>query len=309
MANWKIRSDDWTIAENQNGSSLTHYGVKGMRWGVRKEPDLKKDKRINQQKAMSKAAAKVADSKKNDGYPPALKKGRESWEKHQIANNRITSSFGSATYRREKGLDVSYKPGDKGTAGNYYVSTDGGKTYKVYGDDFLKVLTDMGYSKEDAQAMIDQYDKNWVEAQRLRDMQEADVSEEYKEEVEFNSQKNNFANNVSKTTMTEITKSKTWQEKVSDGAKKVGETLKKIGNQVASVAKKAAEAGKNFLAKLFNVKPGNKTTTRGTDKLKTNTKANSRSTSGINAYVPKNAKLQPTKRYKDIDDWRRKNRR
>lgn len=29
----------WNVRENQNGSSLTHYGVKGMRWGVRKDKE------------------------------------------------------------------------------------------------------------------------------------------------------------------------------------------------------------------------------------------------------------------------------
>lgn len=35
----------WEIRENQNESSLTHYGVKGMRWGVRKDYELKGRKR------------------------------------------------------------------------------------------------------------------------------------------------------------------------------------------------------------------------------------------------------------------------
>lgn len=32
MRKWRVRSDF-----NQNGSSLMHYGVKGMKWGVRKD--------------------------------------------------------------------------------------------------------------------------------------------------------------------------------------------------------------------------------------------------------------------------------
>lgn len=38
---WNVRNSNTTSFENQNGSSLTHYGVKGMRWGVRKEYELK----------------------------------------------------------------------------------------------------------------------------------------------------------------------------------------------------------------------------------------------------------------------------
>lgn len=34
MSKWVVRVED-----NQNGSSLTHYGVKGMKWGVRRTPE------------------------------------------------------------------------------------------------------------------------------------------------------------------------------------------------------------------------------------------------------------------------------
>lgn len=41
MNGWALRASDYSIVENQNESSLTHYGVKGMRWGIRKEPETK----------------------------------------------------------------------------------------------------------------------------------------------------------------------------------------------------------------------------------------------------------------------------
>lgn len=224
-----------------------------MRWGVRKEPDPKKDTRIKQQKTISKSASNVDESKQS--YPSPLKKGRERWERQQIANNRINSSFGTAIYRREKGLDVSYSVGDNGSSdGNYYVSTDGGKTYKIYGDDFLKVLTDMGYSKEDAEAMISQYDNNWVERQRIKDMIEEANETETNVSDKYNSKKNTFDGNTAKTKVSEISKNKTWKEKVANGAKKVAETMKKIGKQIVSTAKNIADSGKKFLTKLFNVK-------------------------------------------------------
>lgn len=35
---WAVRS---TCENDQNGTSLSHYGVKGMKWGVRKEYETK----------------------------------------------------------------------------------------------------------------------------------------------------------------------------------------------------------------------------------------------------------------------------
>lgn len=57
MSNWKVRSDDWTSAENQNGSSLTHYGVKGMKWGVRKDGPTGSERKTRKQLTKNLAAA------------------------------------------------------------------------------------------------------------------------------------------------------------------------------------------------------------------------------------------------------------
>lgn len=37
MNSWILRTSDYSIVENQNESSLTHYGIPGMKWGVRKD--------------------------------------------------------------------------------------------------------------------------------------------------------------------------------------------------------------------------------------------------------------------------------
>lgn len=57
---WAVRNDnfDRSLYPNQNGSSLTHYGVKGMRWGVRKEPESSGRKR----------SIKLAVSRKPSNY-------------------------------------------------------------------------------------------------------------------------------------------------------------------------------------------------------------------------------------------------
>lgn len=291
MANWKVRSDDWTSAENQNGSSLTHYGVKGMRWGVRKEPDLKKDKRINQQKTMSKAAAKVAQSKRRVSSEYTQELAYSSYKPHSgtsLSSTSSSNSGGSSGYKPHSGVGLT---GQSQSINPYENMSE---------EELMELVKQGKISKEYVESILHKKLDSSIEN---KNDSEPKGSKEYQEEMEFNSRKNNLSN----TMVSDLKKDKSWKEKLSDGAKKVGETLKKIGNQVASVAKKAAEDGKNFLTKLFNVKPGNKTTTRGTDKPKTNTKTNSKTTSGIGAYVPKNARLQPTKRYKDITDWKRKN--
>lgn len=45
---WIVRNQSSSV--NQNGSSLSHYGVLGMKWGVRKEPEKKTGIRLNKSK-------------------------------------------------------------------------------------------------------------------------------------------------------------------------------------------------------------------------------------------------------------------
>lgn len=263
MSNWKIRSDDWTIAENQNGGSLTHYGVKGMRWGVRKEPD----------KGSSKVMKKMAEKYKG----------------------KITrQSTPNKTYRREV-VNVNDVGGVQLRTFDTYYNKNTGK----YERTDLPPSVFVSHLTPDSPAAI-----AWEED--MRNELESDY-----DQVKRGSKPRTYVDADGNIWQ--------WNDKANDYVKlggtkgKMKETMSykvsQIGKKIGGAVNKVVEAGKNFLTKLFNVKSGTKTTTRGTDKPKTNTKANSRTTSGINAYVPKNARLQPTKHYKDVDDWRRKNKR
>lgn len=123
------------IYDNQNGSSLRHYGVLGMKWGIRKNPDKayakassklrKLDKKLvkrnaQMSKAYDKAAkkrAKATNEKKQRKAEKAMTKYYKSMWKSDKAKkkayswyDKITKTFEGVTLKdvRQEDIDLGY---------------------------------------------------------------------------------------------------------------------------------------------------------------------------------------------------------
>lgn len=222
-------------------NELLHYGVKGMKWGVRNEPIKTTSAKTSRNKSVSTTRInKVSRTK-------------------PIRSNVYNRSKTTPKVSKEYTEEVAYN-----TTGRSSGGSGGGQSANPYEnmseEELMELVKEGKISQEYAEALLDK---------RLSDSKEYDDvepkgSKEYNEELASNSKKNNFPN----TTTKDLKTNKTWKEKVADGANKVKETIKKIGKTAVSTAKKAVDAGKNALSKLFNVKKKESTVVKNKDSSK-----------------------------------------
>lgn len=154
-------------------SELYHYGVKGMKWGVRKQVESSQKQRqikaITEYSPNNKISGRISDySKYNEG------------EKASIRSNRLEFIFGKGygdtgakrtafDPKTGKSFTVNVYRNQSDTAWDIEAKNRG--TYRVYDDtdDYEKMLAFIfGYDEEDAKEIIEQADSDWIEAEKNR---------------------------------------------------------------------------------------------------------------------------------------------
>lgn len=131
---------------NQNESSLTHYGVKGMRWGVRNEPDKGASKTMK--KMAEKYKGKIA--KKQDGKAYRL-------TTHATADHSKRDRTGKSTYKVHQ---IEYKYNStSGKIDKNYITSE----HESTSDNELNRLLDEAYTDYDAM-MAGEKPKTYMDA-------------------------------------------------------------------------------------------------------------------------------------------------
>lgn len=271
----------WYVQENQNGSNeLTHHGIKGMKWGIRRTPEQLGHKTESDVKVVSRPTTSFRI--KNYGrFTESQKSG--------INSNRIEFIFGTPTNSKTGSYYFTDSKGDsrkatitKNEKGQYdiHVHNQDGKPgfARVMSDDnYEAILTSLGYSEQEAKEIIATADLRWMEEnniqyekeeldEKLEELEKRrnrrrDLTDQNAEMMAFKAQK-----------MSTLKKDKTWKQKIVDGVSEVGYALKKfgdkavntvkdVGSKVASGVGKAAQKGKNFVTSLFSKEKGSSTKT------------------------------------------------
>lgn len=125
----------WSVRENQNGTSeLMHYGVLGMKWGIRKNPDKayakassklrKLDKKLTKKNAKTSKLLLKASKKMNKAFTGSAKVSgfgdSETANSVQVINlkkqkkaEKVLTKYYKALYRSDKAKKKAYSWYDK----------------------------------------------------------------------------------------------------------------------------------------------------------------------------------------------------
>lgn len=247
---WQVRGSGELYHSADIGLTLTHYGIKGMKWGVRKEVEkIGKASRTKTTKSLSLPNVNTfKNNPNNKNYKPKTSK---EYRQEVAANSRKN------TYQTHSGTSLtSTTKTPSSSYSNGYKTHKGTIGFDQLSEEQLQKLVEEGtISKEYAEALLD---KKLDQSSASDDNVEAKGSKEYQQELAMNSQKNSFQSDAKKP-HSEVKKTEGWKDKVAKGAKAIADTVKKIGKQVANTVSAAAKAAKDWVSKKLNIKKASST--------------------------------------------------
>lgn len=256
----------WSVRYDQNGSTLAHYGVKGMRWGVRndKEKSSKTKRSYNEQKketiqgGRQRAAVeggysniqRLTDSVKRQnngdgsfnisglkGISRAYFKNETAYQNWLNGRTNLLSgkgkSFNNALTTKGPKWDAT---NNRYTDGPYYISVDSSNTPNPNDPDFELYFDDP---------------EEYFEALNDLKVQIADQESASKYDTSISKLSNKKTNSKSVAALA---------DKGADAVKKAldraGKVIAAAGKAAGKKAAELADKGKKALEKLLNIKPG-----------------------------------------------------
>lgn len=236
-----IKMGAWVVS---SPTEFAHYGVKGMKWGVRNEKRAKGRSTIQ----------KKIDSRVSREYLEAtgVVKPKKNAKAVEANLSKTSKEYLEAIGAVKPKKNTTSSKVDYSKASREYLEAIGMLTPKSSSDDETSKVDYSKASKEylEAIGMLDAEDTNDEE------LEVKNASKEYLEESKFNSQKNSIKSSTKLTDAKKDSKFKRGVEIVKNQLEKVGKAIAAAGKAAGKKAAELADKGKKALGKLLNIKPG-----------------------------------------------------